>query len=327
MVTIKEIAKKLNVSMATVSRSLNHSRLVGSELSEKIRLTADRMGYEKRNIRKHRGRAIFNIKLVLPHHDEPERALFYDFTSLIEGVRSGFRQCEINLLCEPDSPDFKPFPHKKGGDINGFMFAFHEPASEVVDELKKSGTPFAILNRAIDGLPCVASENAEGMEQIISHLVGRRDNLKPAYLSLESLGQVDEERLQGVVSGCDAHGISFDQKKNVHRFANIHSITPEKLSTLVKKHNTLICVNDILGTVVLSELERLGIAVPSDVAVTGFDDSPVRQLSRPMLTTVSMPFRKLAQEAASRLESQIIESVEPQGIVRVPGSLVIGAST
>ena len=84
MTTITDIAQKMKISTATVSRALNQSRLVEPELMEKIQLQAELMGYKKRNISKHRGRSILNIKLILPRHTEPERSLFYDFASLIE---------------------------------------------------------------------------------------------------------------------------------------------------------------------------------------------------------------------------------------------------
>ena len=327
MVTITDIAQELQISTATVSRALNHSRLVTQDLGEMICRTADKMGYKKRNIRRHRGRAILNIKLVLPRHEEPERALFYDLTSLIEGIQSGFKLCGINLLCEPTSPTFKPYPHKKGGDINGFIFAFHRPSQSTIKQLKETKTPFVILNRDIPNLPCVASENALGMDQLIEHLQSSRKKLKPAYISLDGLGQINDERLNGMIESCKNRAIDFDKKKDVHYFTGIRAINTDSISSLSKSYNALICVNDIIGTVVLSELDRIGVPVPSKVAVTGFDDSPVRQLSRPLLTTISMPVSALAKSAASCLESEIIDHAEPKSIIRVPGKLILGEST
>src|SRR5262245_24688408 len=121
MPTIDDIARELGISSATVSRALNGSRLVGPEIRKSVATVAKRLGYEKRSIRRHRGRAILSVKLVLPRHAEPERALFYDFVALIEGLRRGFTQCGLNLLCEVNSPDFDPYPHKKGGDIDAFI--------------------------------------------------------------------------------------------------------------------------------------------------------------------------------------------------------------
>lgn len=327
MVTITDISQNLGISTATVSRALNNSRLVSPKLREKICRTADKMGYKKREIRRHRGRGILNIKLVLPRHEEPERALFYDLASLIEGVRSGFRLCEINLVCEPTGPKFDPYPHKKGGDINGFIFAFHRPSPETLRKLGEVGTPFAVLNRDIENLPCVASENELGMDQLVEHLLEKRGNFKPAYVSFNGLGQIDRERLSGLETACKRHGVSFDTKKDSRYFSGIRSIKSADISDLAKRYDALICVNDIVGTVVLSELDRLGIKVPENLAVTGFDDSPVRQLSRPLLTTISMPLHTLAKSAASRLESEIIERTPPGNTLRVPGILVVGEST
>lgn len=326
MATITDIARALDISTATVSRALNQSRMVTPELAAQIADTAEALGYKKRIIRRHRGRAILNIKLVLPRPAEPERALFYDLGLLVEGIKSGFKLCGINLLCEPTSPDFDPFPHKKGGDMNGFIFAFNRPSPSTLKKLNDVGTPFVILNRAIEGLPCVGLENAAGMEMIAKHLKAARSELKPAYLSLRGLGQIDEERLEGFANACDAQNTPFDREADVHHFEEISSITTNSIAVLAEKYNALVCVNDIIGTVVLSELDRLGIAVPAQISVTGFDNSPVRQLSRPLLTTVCMPIAELARSAASRLESRIIDSQFSEESIRIAGTLVLGES-
>ena len=96
---------------------------------------------------------------------------------------------------------------------------------------------------------------------------------------------------------------------------------------LAKSFNALFCVNDIVAAAVLSELGRSGIRVPSQCQVTGFDDSPVRKLTRPLLTSVSMPVHDLARVAGKQLASAIIESVEPQPLIRLAGKLVVGDST
>jgi LacI family transcriptional regulator len=327
MATITDIARSLDISTATVSRALNQSRLVAPELLARINEAADKLGYRKRIIRRHSGRAILNIKLVLPHHQEAERSLFYDLAALIEGIQHGFKNCGINLLCETNSPKFEPFPHKKGGDINAFIFAFNRPSASTFRKLKEIGTPYVILNRDIEGIPCVASENALGMEKLAIHLISRRPDLKPAYVSIDGLGQIDGERLNGFAEACARGSVRFDKKTDIRYFDGISAITGGEISSLAGKYNALVCVNDIVGTVVLSELDRLGIPVPSQISVTGFDDSPVRRLSRPLLTTVSMPMHELARIAASRLKTQIISNRPPANSVRVAGSLIIGEST
>ena len=327
MPTIDDIARELGISSATVSRALNGSRLVSGEVRSKVAAVARRIGYEKRAIRRHRGRAILSVKLVLPYHAEPERALFYDFAALIEGLRRGFTLCGLNLLCEVNSPDFEPYPHKKGGDIDAFVFAFQRPSQQTLKRLREQGTPFVVLNRAIAGLPCVAADHAAGMLDLLDHLRATIGGIRPKFLSLEGLGQIHEERLDGLGQACGRRGIEFDRGRDAVVFRDIAAIQSGNVAAAAKGANVLVCVNDIVGTVVLTELDRLGISVPGQVAVTGFDDSPVRRLSRPLLTTVSLPVEELARYAATRLQAEIIENEAPASLLRVAGHLVPGEST
>lgn len=327
MPTIDDIARDLGISSATVSRALNGSRLVGTEVRERVAAAAKRLGYEKRNIRRHRGRAILSVKLVLPRHADPERALFYDFAALIEGLRRGFTLCGLNLLCEVNSPEFEPYPHKKGGDIDAFVFAFQRPSQQTLRSLREHGTPFVVLNRSIAGLPCVASDNSGGMLELLDHLRATMGEIKPRFISIEGLGQVHEERLDGFEQACHRRGVAFERTRNTSIFPDIASIQTAAVAAVAKGANVLICVNDIVGTVVLSELDRLGIRVPEQMAVTGFDDSPVRRLSRPLLTTVSLPVEELARYAATRLQAEIIENEAPAALLRVAGHLIPGEST
>jgi LacI family transcriptional regulator len=327
MPTIDDIARELGISSATVSRALNGSRLVSVDVRQKVEGAAKKLGYEKRNIRRHRGRAILSVKLVLPRHAEPERALFYDFAALIEGLRRGFTLCGLNLLCEVNSPDFEPYPHKKGGDIDAFVFAFQRPSQQTLKSLREHGTPFVILNRSIPGLPCVGSDHAAGMLDLLDHLRAKMADIRPRFISIEGIGQVHEERLDGFEQACHRRGIPFDRERDSVVFPDISSIQTAGVAAAAQGANALVCVNDIVGTVLLSELDRLGIQVPEQISVTGFDDSPVRRLSRPLLTTVSLPVEELARYAATRLQAEIIENEVPAALLRVAGHLIPGEST
>lgn len=327
MPSIDDIARSLGVSTATVSRALGGSRLVTAEVRTRVEAEAARIGYQKRANRRHRGRAILNVKLVLPRHSEPERALFYDLSALVEGLRSGFTLCVMNLMCEVNTHDFDPFPHKKGGDIDAFIFAFHQPSAKVQKSLRDNGTPFVVLNREIPGLSCVAMDHVAGMHEIVDHLCATQPKLQPKFITMEGLGQIHDERLNGFELACQRHEISFKRDRDVVMFANIEAIQKEALAPVIKNTNALVCVNDIVGTVVVSELDRLGVAVPEQVAVTGFDDSPVRKLSRPLLTTVSLPIGELARYTAARLQAEIIEHAPLVALLRLTGRLLVGQST
>lgn len=324
MVTIYDIAEKAGVSGSTVSRALNGSRLVSDEVRERIQAIANDLGFEKRNVRRHRQRTILNIRLVLPHHDSPERGLFYDLSQLIDGLRKGFEPTSINIMSDLGGPGFVPFPHKKGGDTDAFVFAFHLPSKEVLKTLLERNIPFVILNRSTPGLPCITCDHAGGMVDLVRLVSGKP--IKPCLVTIEAFGEVGEKRLEGLTEALAAKGIPFSEK-DIFTFPNIAAITSESVSSIAAKHDTLFCMNDIVASVVLSELGRLGVRVPEQCQVTGFDDSPLRRITRPLLTTVSMPVFELARRAGERLTKEVIEGATNIPLEQLRGSLLIGGST
>jgi len=327
MATIYDIANEAGVSASTVSRALKGSRMVRDDVRGRVEKVALELGFERRMVRRHRARAILSIRLVLPRHTAPERGLFFDFSQLVAGLNEGLKPSASNIICDTGGPDYDPFPHKKGGDTDGFVFAFHEPSSKVLRELKQRGVPAVVLNRTVSGVPCVVSDHAQGMRDLVDHLVSSSRDLKPAFVSIEGLGEVHEARLNGWLESLLANGVRLNPEKQVVRFPGIDHLDSKAVMKLAKSFNALFCVNDIVAAAVLSELGRGGIRVPSQCQVTGFDDSPVRRLTRPLLTSLSMPVQQLARVAGKQLASAIIESVEPQPLIRLAGKLVIGDST
>lgn len=327
MATIYDIARVLGISASTVSRALNGSRLVKDEVRESVERVAAEIGYRKRLIRRHRARVILNVRLLLPSYVDAERALFFDFAQLVDGLKRGLSPCVVNLVCDVNRPDFDPFPHKKGGDIDAFVFAFCEPSPEVLRAIKARNVPVALLNRIIDGVACVVSDPNDGMGKLVAHLLAGMKELRPKFLSLKGMDGVAASRLGGFADACAAHGVAFDRVADVVEFASIDEVSRKRMSEVAKGANAMICVNDILAAVVLSELDRSGIKVPDDVVVAGFDASPLRRLTRPLLTTVALPVHDLARFAGVRLQAEIVENEEPTPLLRVAGDLVIGDST
>lgn len=327
MATIYDIATEAGVSASTVSRALKGSRMVSDDVRARIEMVARDLGFERRTVRRHRARTILSIRLVLPRHAAPERGLFFDFFQLVAGLNEGLSPSASNIICDTGGPDYDPFPHKKGGDTDAFVFAFHEPGTKVLRQLNQRGVPVAVLNRTVPGVPCVVSDHAKGMQDLVDHVVNSKSGIKPAFVGIEGLGQVHEARLDGWIKAMESHGIRLNPSKQVVRFQDVNQIDSTAALKLAKSFNALFCVNDLVAAVLLAELGRSGVKVPSTCQVTGFDDSPVRRLTRPLLTSVAMPVHELARVAGKQLASAIIESVEPEPLIRLAGELVLGDST
>ncbi len=327
MITIYDIAERAGVSGSTVSRALSGSRLVSDEVRERVQALARELGFEKRNVRRHRARAILNIRLVLPHHADPERGLFFDLSQLIGGLRAGFSPTATNLMCDLGGPDFQAFPHKKGGDTDAFVFAFQAPEAGVVAELAGRRIPFVVLNRARSDLPCIASDHAGGMRELVRHVVASGRPVRPCFVAIDGMDEIFRERRDGLAAALACAGIGFSADRDVHAFSGIPALCGPSLRDLARRYNVLFCVNDIVGSAVLAELGRAGIAVPEDCQVTGFDDSPLRLLTRPLLTTMAMPVFELARRAGKRLAAEVIDGAPAAPLERLRGELLAGEST
>ena len=284
MATIYDIAKATGLSTATVSRALQGSRLIGPDIRGRVAACATDLGYKARTIRRPRSRAILSIRLVLPRPANPARALFYDIAELMDGLHKGFAGSLIQVVTDLTSPDYMPFPHKKGGDTDGFVFAFHRPEDAVLAELHRHQIPYVVLNRHIPGLPCVGLDHRAAMFSILQHLRQGNPKLHPVFVGLERLGEIQDDRSTAFLEAARSLAISLGTKP-VRVFPSLDAIDGKAVQKLARHTNAIVAVNDIVAMLVLEELRGLGVDVPGKIAVTGFDDSPLRRLSRPLLTT------------------------------------------
>jgi LacI family transcriptional regulator len=326
--TIYDVADLAGVSPATVSRVLKRSCLIGEEARGKVLRAARKVGYAPKRVRRQRDRSILNIKLILPRHESGLKRLFYDFSELVDGLREGLAPCEMNLMTEVARRGFDPFPHKKGGDIDAFVFAFQRPAERVVREIRERGASLVVLNRALRGVPHVSCDNRDGMRQLARHLAERGVSGGVLFLGYQGIEDVVAERLAGFAEGAGECGIRFDPDRQVICFRSPEEVGRSEIERVLReKITTIVCVNDVLAAVVLQKLQALGVAVPGEVKITGFDDSPVRSLLCPELTTVSMPVAGLAREAGKQLQAVLVDQEDFPASVRLGGRLLPGETT
>ena len=168
-----KVATKAGVSKATVSRALGGSMLIGEDVRSHVEMVANELGYVKRSQKRHAERSILTIKLVLPPAKDRSTQLFYNFMTLADGLRDGLAPSVANLIVETSSENYRPFPHKKGGEVDGFVFAFHRPPNRVVSEIQERGAACVILNRLVSGVRHVVSDHHNAMQQLAAHLAQR----------------------------------------------------------------------------------------------------------------------------------------------------------
>lgn len=304
-VTVYDIAEKLSISAGTVSRALNTSSLISSEKSELIRRTAKEMGYEKREIKRPGSRAILNIILFIPYSTEPQYHLFYDSAQLISGIRSGFGETRVNILAELNDGSSTVLDNRKVGEIDGVVFAFTDPPETIVTMLARRKIPMLLLNRKDDKFNYITLDNDGAIDKLFSLVKAEKKRLQPFYIGLKGAEKVNSYRENAFLHSCKTYEI---KKFEVLEISSFEEITPGLLKDIHKREfNWIVCFNDIVAVSGLSSAALADIMIPEEISITGFDNSPLRNVFSRKIDTIELEVNEMGRRAGEWLFQNIIE--------------------
>jgi len=327
-VTVYDIAERLQLSVSTVSRVLNNSTLISSEKRALILETAREMGYQKRTIRRQRGRRVLNVLLFLPYAPSGYLHLFYDPAELVASIEEGFGGVRANIIAQLNRAGRPLFDHKKLGDIDACIFGFTSPLPSLLEQIEERGIPLVLINRTSATRNFVSCDHAAGMSRLLDEVrqkkEARGERVLPCYLGFAPIRAVSDARRDGVFAAARAAGVPFGAQ-DVWELAGIESVNERLLEQIVSGgYNALFCFNDVVAVYVLQVARQIGIRIPEDLSLTGFDNSPVRQVSVPPLTTINLSTRELGAAAGSWLRRCVIERAEEPLQLEIAGEYIEG---
>ena len=302
---LAEVAKKAGVSEATVSRVLNGRNGVSESTRASVLTALDVLGYERpTKLRGERGRL---VGLVLPELQNPI------FPALAEVVTASLAQrgftpalCARTIGGVPERDYIEMLlDHQVSGVVfAGGSYALADSEHGHYRQLMDRRMPVVMVNAGADdlGFPHISTDDAVAVEQ--------------AYGHLRSLGH---ERI-GMVMGPEDHMPSRRKLAAVARLAGWQGDTESFVerttfsmesarvaaTRLIQRGVTgMICASDVLALGSIRAARRLGLDVPRDVSVVGFDDSALMTCTDPPLTTVRQPIEMMGQAAVDLLVNQI----------------------
>ncbi|GAA3378861.1 LacI family DNA-binding transcriptional regulator [Streptomyces sannanensis] len=327
-VTLKEVARASGCSVATVSRVLAGTRPVGPETARRVREAAESLGYRPNQVaRALRSRSTGTIGLVLPQITNPF------FPSLVREVEHALHaEGRAVLLADCDDD-----PKTEAARITTLLdrqvdallvIPVDEKHSRDAVATAAARVPLVLLDRGCGPgvADSVATDNTTGMALVLDHLAatGRR---RVCFVGAAGTGSAAVERLAAYEAGAGALDPQASGRVELGDFslewgrAAVDRILPFRPDAVV-------CANDLIAVGVLQRLRQLGVDVPGEIAVTGFDDIPMADLADPALTTVRQPVRELAAEAAHLLGHRLAGQKDgPRRSVRLAPELVVRASS
>jgi LacI family transcriptional regulator len=314
-VTSRDIAAHAGVSQSTVSRALRDDPRVAPETAARVRESVARLGYmpntAARSLITRRTNTIGVIVAGITNPFYPELLdVLHDEFSL-----SGYRTVLLNERTGGRSVD-AALPQLQDRSVDGLVFVSATLGSPFPAHFQRKGIPVVLLNREIDAddLDRVVSDNVGGGRLAADALVdlGHR---RVALLSGPRNTSTARDREGGFLARLRERGVEVDERM-VRRGEYSHQSGYQGCLELLEaapRPTAVFCANDVVAFGALDAARRLGVAVPDELSVIGYDDVEMAGWEAFRLTTVRQPLRAMSRRAGRLL----IEPIE--GDPDVPG--------
>lgn len=328
-VTLKDIAAAANVSRATAARALNSYGYVGDETAVRVLEAADRLGYRANRVAQAlRSGQLPIIGFVPGDIQNPF------FARIAHDLEAELRRQRHSLLIasseESVAQEREVLESLRGLGIGGFIVA---PASATdtrhIARLAREGAQFVLIDRAVKGLRCdsVVVDNEGGAREAVAYLIAA-GHRRIGFLRDDSHIFTAQERLAGYHNALAAHGIAADESLvSVSRSAVEHAIEATiRLFSRRERPTALFTVDSLLTQGALLALRSMGLSIPHDVSLIGFDDFNLATFTDPQITVVAQPTAEIGPLAAGMMLERLAGSRVAPRQVRFPTRLVVRGS-
>lgn len=301
MATIHDVAKLAGVSTSTVSRVLSRSRAVTPDSARKVLAAAEQLGYRYNAVaRALRTNRSGTVGMLVPQISNPF------FPALVEAVERRLQREGLELfLCDSqrdvdvEARRLRALIERQvdGVIISPYDFTGSAPAVRgIVGQI-----PVIQVDRRVEGslTDWVGVDDAAGFTQVVDHLVAA-GRCKLVFVSAELTNYSAKARRSAFDSALSRHGLTPAQAPLLGGFEVEWGLTAAALVDL-SVVDGIVCGNDAIALGLLRGLRKAGVAVPADVAVTGFDDISFAEISDPPLTTVRQHWDVIADECVRLL--------------------------
>ncbi|ACQ81813.1 transcriptional regulator, LacI family [Beutenbergia cavernae DSM 12333] len=321
--TIYDVAERAGVGIATVSRAMRPGGSVSERTRGRVQAAIDELGFRPSHLgtslasRRHAANGIVFPDLSGPYFAEV--ILGYEETATRLG-RS------VLILSTEGRDDPVAAVRDLAARVDGLVLLGRTVPDDVVTQLARSGLPVAFIARpATDGVATVRVDNAGGARELAAHLL-ERGFTAPRFLGDPDASPDVEERWDALRATLAAGGVHLTLTRAGFSVASGHTAAHQVLGETARP-DVLVCANDEVALGAIDAAEELGLTVGRDVAVTGWDDIMAAQFSRPGLTTVRQPMRRLGAVAAELLDERLRDPSTPARSDVLPARLVVRPST
>ena len=328
MATIIEVARKANVSTATVSRVLSQPALVSLDTRQRVMKVVEELGYEPNPAaRALRTLRASKLLVMVPDIANPF------FGNIIRGAEEAARQNGYSLILgdTQDDPeienDYAAMLRRR--DVDGLIFLGSRLPESLGPALESADGRHPIVNGCeySEGLSVSSVQidnegaGADGLEHFVS--LGHR-NIGIITGPLNS--PISRNRLLGATNRAKSHGIDPLLRVRVGDYS-VGSGFAEARDLIEEGVTAIFCFSDEMAIGAFRAVHDAGLACPDHVSVLGFDDIRFAQYLAPSLTTISQPSREIGRQTVELLLATISGEIKDPRVITLPHQLIVREST
>jgi LacI family transcriptional regulator len=305
-VTLKQIAKELDVSISTVSKSLRNSPEIGEETRLKVQAFAKLYHYKPNNIALSlKNRKTKTIGIIIPE------IVHYFFSTVINGIEHVANENGYSVvICLSDDSFDKEVLNMEmlaNGSIDGFIMSLSKETQYKGDfhhitEVVNQGMPVVMFDRVTNDILCdkvIIDDQAAAYEAVQSLI--DKGKKKIALVTTVDYVSVGKLRTDGYTKALLDNDIPFNENLIIKiEDVDTCEITISKLLE-DKAIDAVFAVNELFAVTIIKMANKMGLHVPNDLAVIAFTDGIISKYSTPTITTVSQNGKKMGAKAAKML--------------------------
>lgn len=322
-VTLKQIAKELDVSISTVSKALKNSSEISEDTRLKVQAFAKLYNYKPNLIALSlKNRKTKTIGIIIPE------IIHHFFSTIISGVEAVSNEKGYNVMvCLSDESFDKEVLNLEllaNGSIDGFIMSLSKETQQKSDfhhiiEVINQGMPVVMFDRVANEIFCdkVIIDDSLAAFDTIQFLI-KKGFKKIGLITTVDYVSVGKLRTDGYLKALKANNIIADQNLILKIEDVEHSATQIEKFFKDQKFDAIFAVNELFAVQAIKSANKMGLNVPKDLSVIGFTDGILSQYSSPTITTVSQNGEKMGRKAAemliTRLETEENEDEDYQEV-------------
>ena len=316
--TIREVARRAGVSVATVSRAMNRSGPVSAESRKAIEQVVSESGFRLnaigRQLKTSRSRT---LGVLVPSLKNP---IFADAVSGVEHIaeQAGFRVllASSSYKVDKESSAIETFLTSR---VEGLVLTVtdEESSHNALTLLESAGLPFVLMFNPckIASYSTVSIDNRQAAYELVCELINKGHRRIAMIAGKLSESDRSVERFAGYQDALSEHGLSPCGIVEVGFENPDLSDAVAEMSASENSPTAYFCSTDLLAILMIRALSRVGLKVPDHTSVVGFDGISIGESLTPNLTTAVQPAEAMGNWAASHLVSRIEENAPAQNLV------------